>query len=70
MAVTKKDKDVTVSAATRIITVSNVKIIDGNFVDEEGNITERVAEHLVDANASFKITIKIELPEEEDSDDE
>ena len=37
------------------------------FVDDEGNISERVAEFLLNPTDSFKVTIKFELPDEEKS---
>lgn len=67
MAVKNKDKGATVSAPTRTITADEVTIRDGLFVDENGNIAERVAELLVNPSDSFKVTIKIELPDEEES---
>lgn len=65
MAVKNKDKGATVSAASRTITAEGVHIDNGIFVDEEGNIAERVAELLVNPSDSFKVTIKIELLDEE-----
>ena len=65
MAVKNKDKGATVSAPTRTITADEVTIRDGLFVDENGNIAERVAELLVNPSDTFKVTIKIELPDEE-----
>ena len=67
MAVNKKDKATTVSAASRTITADEVRIENGVFVDEEGNIAERVAGLLVNPNDTFKLAIKIELPDEEES---
>lgn len=67
MAVKNKDKGATVSAASRTITADEVRIDNSAFVDEEGNIAERVAELLVNPSDSFKVTIKIELPDEEES---
>ena len=58
MAVNKKDKATTVSAASRTITADGVKIENGMFVDDEGNISERVAEFLLNPTDSFKVTIK------------
>ena len=37
------------------------------FVDDEGNISGRVAEFLLNPTDSFKVTIKFELPDEEES---
>ena len=65
MAVKNKDKGATVSAASRTITADKVHIENGVFVDEEGNIAERVAGLLVNPTDSFKVTIKIELPDED-----
>ena len=67
MAVNKKDKATTVSAASRTITADGVRIENGMFVDDEGNISKRVAELLLNPADSFKITIKFELPDEEES---
>ena len=65
MAVKNKDKGATVSAPSRTITADEVRIENGVFVDEEGNIAERVAGLLVNPSDCFKVTIKIELPEED-----
>ena len=65
MAVKNKDKGATVSAASRTITADKVHIENGVFVDEEGNIAERVAGLLLNPTDSFKVTIKIELPDED-----
>ena len=67
MAVKNKDKGATVSAASRTITADKVHIENGIFVDEDGNISERVANLLVNPSDSFKVTIKIELPDDEES---
>lgn len=65
MAVNNKDKKATISAASRTITAEGVHIEDSVFVDEEGNIAERVAKLLVNPSDTFKVTIKIELPDED-----
>ena len=65
MSVKNKDKGATVSAASRTITADEVHIENGVFVDEEGNIAERVAGLLVNPNDTFKLAIKVELPDEE-----
>lgn len=67
MAVKNKDKGATVSAPTRTITADGVHIENGVFVDEEGNIAERVSKLLLNSNDVFKVTIKLELPDEEQS---
>ena len=67
MAVKNKDKGATVSAPSRTITADEVCIENGVFVDEEGNIAERVAGLLVNPSDCFKVTIKIELPDDEES---
>ena len=65
MAVKNKDKGATVSAASRTITADKVRIENGIFVDEEGNIAERVAGLLVNPSDTFKLAIKVELPDED-----
>ena len=67
MSVKNKDKGATVSAPSRTITADEVRIENGVFIDEEGNIAERVARLLVNPSDCFKVTIKIELPDEEES---
>ena len=64
MSVKNKDKGATVSAASRTITADEVRIENGVFVDEEGNIAERVAKLLVNPSDTFKLAIKVELPDE------
>ena len=65
MSVKNKDKGATVSAPSRTITADEVRIENGVFIDEEGNIAERVAKLLVNPSDTFKVTIKIELPDED-----
>ena len=65
MEVKNKDKGATVSAASRTITADEVRIENGVFIDEEGNIAERIAELLLNPTDSFKVTIKIELPDDD-----
>lgn len=67
MAVVKKDREQKISTASRTITADEVTIRDGRFMDDEGNIADRVAELLLAPDASFKVTIKFELPEEEEN---
>ena len=65
MAVKNKDKGATVSLPTRTITADGVHIENGVFVDEEGNIAERVSKLLLNSNDVFKLAIKIELTDED-----
>ena len=67
MAVKNKDKGATVSAPSRTITAEGVRIENGVFVDEEGNIAERVSKLLLNSNDTFKLSIKVDLPDEEKS---
>ena len=67
MSVQNKDKGATASALSRTITADEVRIDNGVFVDEEGNIAERVAGLLVNPSDTFKLEIKNELPDEEES---
>ena len=64
MAVKNKDKGATVSAPSRTITAEGVHIENGVFVDEEGNIAGRVSKLLLNSNDVFKISIKVDLPDE------
>ena len=64
MSVKNKDKGATVSAPSRTITADEVRIENGVFVDEEGNIAERVSKLLLNSNDVFKISIKVDLPDE------
>lgn len=66
MSVKNKDKGATVSAPSRTITADEVRIENGVFVDEEGNIAERVARLLVNPSDTFKLAIKVELPNEDE----
>ena len=54
MSVKNKDKGATVSAPSRTITADEVRIENGVFVDEEGNIAERVAGLLVNPQMLLK----------------
>lgn len=67
--VKKKDKATTVSAATRTIIADGVHIENGMFMDDEGNIAGKVSELLVNPDDVFKVTIKIELPDDAVSED-
>ena len=64
MSVKNKDKGATVSAPSRTITAEGVHIENGVFVDEEGNIAERVSKLLLNSNDVFKLSIKVDLPDE------
>lgn len=51
----------------RNITISNVTISDGKFVDEDGDITERLLSELSDLpNPDEEFTIKISVELDED----
>ena len=65
MSVKNKDKGATVSAPSRTITAEGVHIENGVFVDEEGNIADRVSKLLLNSNDVFKWAIKIELSDED-----
>ena len=64
MSVKNKDKGATVSAPSRTITAEGVHIENGVFVDEEGNIADRVSKLLLNSNDVFKLSIKVDLPDE------
>lgn len=63
--VSKKDKVGVRPASTRTITATDVKIINGQFVDEEGNIAEKISEYIPDDIETFKITIKFDINDDE-----
>ena len=67
MSVKNKDKGATVSSPSRTIIADKVRIENGLFVDDEGNISERVANLLLNPSDAFKLAIKVELPDEETS---
>ena len=67
MAVKVKDKGATISSPTRTITADAVHIENSLFIDEEGNIAERIASSLPNPTDIFKITVKIELSDDEES---
>ena len=54
-----------VTPAKKSIKLDGIYVKDLKFVDEEGNIAERVAGLLVNPSDCFKVTIKIELPDED-----
>ena len=49
----------------RNITISNVYIVDGKFVDEDGDIINRLIDDLPNPDEEFTIKISIELDDEE-----
>lgn len=68
--VDSKIKKATSTAAKKNITASGVRIENGQFVDDEGSIVERITEQLPEGTTIFDIKISIELPDEEDTDRE
>lgn len=64
MAVKKKDKGASISVPSRTIIAEDVRIENGTFVDEDGNISERISECLLNPNDTFKITIKITIDDD------
>ena len=54
-----------ITPAKKSIKLDRIFVKDLKFVDEEGNIAERVAGLLVNPSDCFKVTIKIELPDED-----
>lgn len=61
-----KETSAKTTPAKRSITVSGVRIENGVFVDEEGNIVDSVLEVLPDVGSIFDIKIAIELDDEEE----
>lgn len=65
--VTVKDIDSKITPPKKQITITDVSVKDGNFIDEEGNIAERLADALPDGeDTTFTIKISINMPVEED----
>lgn len=60
-----KESKAKTTAAKRTITVTEVSIEDGIFVDEEGNIAGKVLEKLPKHTGKLKLSFCIELPDEE-----
>ena len=49
------------TTAKRIITISNIRIDDGKFYDEDGDISFRLLEALPDHDMEFTMKITIDL---------
>lgn len=60
-----KDVEPKLSLRKKNITIANCYIENGNIVDEDGNIVERLQSIIPDGIDIFSIKINIELPEEE-----
>lgn len=63
-----KDIDSKVTARKRNINISNVAIVDGELVDEQGSIGVRLKEALPSTMETFDLKITVELPSEDDDD--
>ena len=62
-----KDIDSKITPPKKQITITDVSVKDGNFIDEEGNIAKRLADALPDGeDTTFTIKISINMPVEED----
>jgi hypothetical protein len=64
MAVTYKVKPASTSIAKKNIKASDVRIENGTFVDEDGNIVDRILEQLPESTETFTITISVEVDED------
>lgn len=60
-----KESKAKTTVAKRTISVTEVSIENGVFVDEEGNIAEKVLGKLPENNGKFTLSICVELPDEE-----
>ena len=67
MSVKNKDKGATVSAPSRTITADEVRIENGVFVDETGDITQQVIDALPEGTEQVGFKITVELPSDEDT---
>lgn len=63
--VKKKDKIGIRPSSTRTITATDVNIVNGCFVDEDGNIADKIAEFIPENIETFKITIKFDISDDE-----
>lgn len=64
MSVTYKVKPATTSVAKKNIKASDVRIENGAFVDEDGNIVDRILEQLPEGTETFTIAISVEVDDE------
>ena len=65
--VTVKDVCSKITPPKKQITITDVGIKDGNFIDEEGNIADRLVDVLPDGeDTNFIIKITINMPIDED----
>lgn len=67
--VEKKDKAGKKTSSTRTIKATEVKIENGFFVDEEGNIADKVKDLIPDGFDTFTMTIKFDIPDEDVEED-
>lgn len=59
------------TTAKRIITISNIRIDNGKFYDEDGDISLRLLEALPDHDMEFTMKITIDLEDcDEETEDE
>ena len=64
MAVTYKVKPASITIAKKNIKASDVRIENGTFVDEDGNIADRILEQLPEGAETFTIAISVEVDED------
>lgn len=64
MAVTYKVKPASTTIAKKNIKASDVRIEKGAFVDEDGNIADRILEQLPEGTETFTIDISVEVDED------
>lgn len=60
-----KDSNPAPSIPKRTITASNVSIKGNSFVDEDGDIIERIKKKFPEGVEEFTVKITLELPENE-----
>lgn len=60
-----KESKAKTTVAKRTISITEVSIENGVFVDEEGNIAEKVLEKLPEHTGKLTLSICVELPDEE-----
>lgn len=59
-----------ITPAKKTVKVTDVFLKDLKFVDEEGDITQKVVDALPEGTEKVSFSITVELPSEEDTDSE
>ena len=68
MAIKVTESAEKITPAKKTVKVTDVYLKDLKFVDEEGDITQKVVDALPEGTEKVSFSITVELPSEEDSD--